>query len=131
MHGIEVWRHEKNISDHVIYLYIHISFRLPPTTYDEIQFIAIYPNAKNLISAWLWDFGDGNTSIEQNPKHQYNKDGNYTIILKAWKTDGSVETISKKKIRISASLNNPPETPKLVFNIGVKIDFIFCQGCFS
>ena len=90
-----------------------------PTTYDEIQFIAIYPNAKNLISAWLWDFGDGNTSTEQNPKHQYSKDGNYTVVLKAWKTDGSVETISKK-IRISTSPNNPPETPKLAFNIGVK-----------
>ena len=90
-----------------------------PTTYDEIQFVAIYPNAKNLISAWLWDFGDGNTSTEQNPKHQYSKDGNYTVVLKAWKTDGSVETISKK-IRISTSPNNPPETPKLAFNIGVK-----------
>ena len=90
-----------------------------PTTYDEIQFVAIYPNAKNLISAWLWDFGDGNTSTEQNPKHQYSKDGNYTVVLKAWKTDGSVETISKK-IRISTSPNNPPETPKLAFNSGVK-----------
>ncbi|HEX08298.1 MAG TPA: PKD domain-containing protein [Thermoplasmatales archaeon] len=89
-----------------------------PTTYDEIQFIAIYPNAKNLISAWLWDFGDGNTSTEQNPKHQYSKDGNYTVTLKAWKNDGSVEIISKKII-ISTSPNNTPETPRLAFNSGV------------
>jgi len=90
-----------------------------PTTYDKIQFIAIYPNAKNLISAWLWDFGDGNTSTEQNPKHQYSRDGNYTITLKVWKNDGSVETISKK-ITIHTSPNNPPETPKIAFNSNIN-----------
>ena len=31
---------------------------------------------------WLWNFGDGNTSIEQNPKHTYNNTGLYTISLK-------------------------------------------------
>ena len=29
------------------------------------------------INGWLWDFGDGNTSFEQNPVHTYSKDGNY------------------------------------------------------
>jgi len=31
---------------------------------------------------WLWDFGDGNTSIEQNPMHTYNNTGLYTVRLK-------------------------------------------------
>lgn len=30
---------------------------------------------------WLWDFGDGNTSIEQNPVHTYLVDGVYTVRL--------------------------------------------------
>lgn len=33
--------------------------------------------------AWNWDFGDGNTSTEQNPVHVYDEDGNYTVCLTA------------------------------------------------
>ena len=32
---------------------------------------------------WVWDFGDGNTSIEQNPAHTYNNSGVYTVSLVA------------------------------------------------
>ncbi|MCK5124902.1 MAG: PKD domain-containing protein [candidate division Zixibacteria bacterium] len=31
--------------------------------------------------SWLWDFGDGTTSIEQNPIHSYNSAGSYTVSL--------------------------------------------------
>ncbi len=30
-----------------------------------------------------WEFGDGKTSEEANPKHKYNKEGIYTFCLKA------------------------------------------------
>ena len=30
---------------------------------------------------WSWDFGDGNTSTEQNPIHTYNAAGQYEVIL--------------------------------------------------
>ena len=33
-------------------------------------------------NSWLWDFGDGNTSILQNPTHIYSNPGNYSISLK-------------------------------------------------
>jgi len=32
-------------------------------------------------SAWSWDFGDGNTSVEQNPVHTYGQPGKYTACL--------------------------------------------------
>ncbi|MEZ4826189.1 MAG: T9SS type A sorting domain-containing protein [Bacteroidia bacterium] len=32
-------------------------------------------------TGWLWDFGDGNTSTDQNPSNQYYYAGNYTITL--------------------------------------------------
>ena len=35
----------------------------------------------NLPSAWLWDFGDGNTSTQQNPTHTYANTGSYTVCL--------------------------------------------------
>jgi Flp pilus assembly protein TadG len=31
--------------------------------------------------AWVWDFGDGNTSNEQNPVHTYTTDGSYDVTL--------------------------------------------------
>ena len=33
------------------------------------------------IKHWLWDFGDGSSSTEQNPKHVYAKAGEWTVIL--------------------------------------------------
>ncbi|ADE36811.1 GLUG motif-containing protein [Methanohalophilus mahii] len=32
---------------------------------------------------WLWDFGDGNTSTDQNPTHTYTNYGNYNVSLTA------------------------------------------------
>ena len=33
------------------------------------------------VTYWHWDFGDGNTSEEQNPVHMYNSVGEYTVTL--------------------------------------------------
>ncbi|MVN21891.1 PKD domain-containing protein [Mucilaginibacter arboris] len=33
------------------------------------------------ITSWLWDFGDGQTSTQQNPTHAYTSAGNFTVIL--------------------------------------------------
>jgi len=33
------------------------------------------------ITSWLWDFGDENSSAEQNPKHTYELAGAYTVTL--------------------------------------------------
>jgi hypothetical protein len=33
------------------------------------------------IKTWQWDFGDGETSTEQNPIHAYKKPGNFVVVL--------------------------------------------------
>ena len=33
------------------------------------------------ISSWQWDFGDGETSTEQNPIHAYKNPGHYVVVL--------------------------------------------------
>lgn len=45
-------------------------------------------------SGWMWDFGDGTTSTEQNPVHTYGEGGYYTAVLTA--TNASGTTISKE-----------------------------------
>ena len=33
------------------------------------------------VTQWEWDFGDGNTSSQQNPTHKYNENGSYEVCL--------------------------------------------------
>ncbi|MEE6272449.1 ThuA domain-containing protein [Georgenia wangjunii] len=43
--------------------------------------------------AWEWDFGDGSTSAEADPRHTYDRVDDYTATLTVTYADGSVETI--------------------------------------
>lgn len=48
-------------------------------------------------SSWLWDFGDGNTSNNQNPMHTFGSNGTYTVKLTvdgACGTDTSTQTLN-------------------------------------
>ena len=44
------------------------------------------------INAWNWDFGDGNTSNQQNPFHTYSTSGTYTITLNVASQKGCKDT---------------------------------------
>ncbi len=43
--------------------------------------VAFQAEACNEPTSWSWDFGDGNTSDEQNPTHTYTTEGTYTVSL--------------------------------------------------
>lgn len=38
-------------------------------------------NDRNPITSWNWNFGDGQTSTQQNPSHIYTSNGDYTVSL--------------------------------------------------
>ena len=40
------------------------------------------------VTSWQWDFGDGSTSTEQYPIHQYAKGGLYVVVLYVEGPDG-------------------------------------------
>jgi len=47
------------------------------------------------VDSWLWDFGDGNTSTEENPSHTYAERGDYTVSLTVSNKAGSdTETLA-------------------------------------
>lgn len=48
-------------------------------------------------SKWLWDFGDGTTSTEQNPTHTYKAAGTYNVTLTVWNDMGS-DTMTQQYI---------------------------------
>lgn len=45
------------------------------------------------ITSWNWDFGDGNTSIAQNPAHTFSSAGNYNVRLIAENNIGCRDTV--------------------------------------
>lgn len=47
------------------------------------------------VVSWDWDFGDGNTSTEQNPSHTYGADGTYTVSLTVTDDDGATGSTSQ------------------------------------
>jgi PKD repeat protein len=62
-------------------------------------------------TAWTWDFGDGQSSRAQNPRHTYNRRGVYTVRLTATNARGS--DYEHKRSWISVGLPNCSEYPTL------------------
>jgi len=44
------------------------------------------------VVSWLWDFGDGTGSNEQNPTHSYQEEGHYDVTLTVTDDDGATDT---------------------------------------
>jgi gliding motility-associated-like protein len=61
--------------------------------------------ALNSISAWVWNFGDGNSSAIQNPSHSYGQPGTYSVNLKSSSPDGCNGFVTKTIII------DPPPSP--------------------
>jgi PKD repeat protein len=45
------------------------------------RMVAFIDQSEGEIKSWNWDFGDGTTSSEQNPIHQYKEAGKYIVVL--------------------------------------------------
>jgi len=66
-------------------------------TYDSKEKWKVHFEDRSLggIPKWHWDFGDGNTSEEQNPVHTYTQKGVWTIVLTV---EGEEGTSSRSKV---------------------------------
>jgi PKD repeat protein len=62
------------------------------------------------ITSWLWDFGDGATSIDPNPSHTYGDARTYTVSLTVMGPDGSDTETKETYIKIFI-----PEAPSADF----------------
>jgi PKD repeat protein len=55
----------------------------------------VFMNKSINSDTYLWDFGDGSTSTDKEPKHIFNKKGSYIITLTASSTIGVKKSITK------------------------------------
>lgn len=72
-------------------------FELPQTEYKAQSEIS-FPNKSEKAEAYVWDFGDGDSSTLAEPKHIYEKAGTYVVTLTAKK--GKKENVVIQKIKV-------------------------------
>jgi gliding motility-associated-like protein len=58
-----------------------VSFTASNTSSCSSPFTVQFTDTSPVGAGWVWDFGDGNTSTQQNPSHTYTTTGNYTVSL--------------------------------------------------
>lgn len=60
-----------------------------PSIQDELYVTDLSTDADGLITAWLWDFGDGTNSSFQSPSHVFSQKGEYNVTLTVTDDDGA------------------------------------------
>lgn len=68
------------------------SFTFSSDTNMRAPVKVLFVNTSKNGATYLWDFGDGTTSTEDNPKHIYTQGGTYTITLTATGAGGTHTT---------------------------------------
>lgn len=66
----------------------------------QVQFV---DQSANVPTSWEWDFGDGQTSGDQNPKHTYVSEGTYTVALKVRNNFGEDTKVRSSLIQVNKS----------------------------
>jgi len=68
---------------------------LLPDVGESVFFTDNSYDLDDTIISWYWNFGDGNTSVLQNPIHQYTSSGVYTVTLQVTNDDGITDSSAK------------------------------------
>ncbi len=77
-------------------------------------FFAFEDQSTDIPQYYLWDFGDGNTSTEENPEHTYDAEGTYEVVLIVTNTLGADTTTQS----VTVDYIDAP----------VVEDFLACEG---
>lgn len=95
-----------------------------PVVNETIVFTDQSSDPDGFITKWEWDFGDGTTSTEQNPSHQYAQAGEYFARLTVTDNEeatGSVDQTIKIVNIVQATRKLPTFDGKLPRGIKIRI----------
>lgn len=70
------------------------SFDMDHSTVNNNNPTVRFANTSTEAVSYLWDFGDGATSADENPSHNYAAIGRYRVVLKATSDQNCVDSIS-------------------------------------
>ena len=71
-------------------------FNVYPTEVINNAQIVVFTDFSNFSVSWLWNFGDGTTSVEESPWHKYSAEGTYKITLNVTSKDGCTDSAMYK-----------------------------------
>jgi len=95
--------HNVNVADKPV-----VAFTVNDNNNCQAPFTVQFTDQTPGATAWLWNFGDGTTSTQQNPSHTYNALGDYDVTLTATTGTGCTNTLVKP-----AYINIRPTTIQL------------------
>jgi PKD repeat protein len=76
-----------------------------------------------LPTSWMWNFGDGQTSTEQNPAHTYAKEGTYTVSLTAKNAFGTDSKVLTDLIKVGKGPAVDFKADKTTVGVGRIVTF--------
>jgi len=82
-------------------------------------------NTSTHADTYLWDFGDGNQSTEENPQHIYNEPGTYTVSLST--TNACGEDISTNELNLVVNSTENEALSKFEFYPNPIIDQLIIE----
>ena len=94
-------------------------FEVSQTNFLEVSFTNYSQNA----TSYTWDFGDGETSTEENPVHVYGAPGSYDVVLTAKNDAGESANFSQ-----AITVTDPDEAYKLLTGEVSKTWKLFREG---
>ncbi len=82
-----------------------VSFEADHVTGEQPLHVQFSDTTQGQVEVWLWDFGDGTTSEEQNPQHVYEAPGAYTVSLSVIGPGGQSELVMEEYITVQNPSN--------------------------
>lgn len=102
---IDVWDAYLSMTPTADFTYSPIN----PSKQSVIEFTDISTDPDGDIVSWYWDFGDGDSSTDQHPTHQYTTYGTYTVSLEVTDNHGVTNTTTQQiqVLSLPPVFNNP------------------------
>lgn len=91
--------------------------------YNVPKVVNFVDQSERAPTSWLWDFGDGQTSTEQNPRHVYMNEGTYTVKLTAKNSFGEDTNVKTDLITIGGGADVDFTADKTTVGVGRVISF--------
>ena len=79
-------------------------FEGTPTMGEAPLLVSFTDLSNGSVDSWVWNFGDGGSSSEKDPSHEYLSPGNYTVTLEVSGTGGSSTEVKTDYILIPVGL---------------------------